>query len=179
VPCTIHCGYYCCWYMLCNTDGKYTKQVLGYGAIQTSIMGSTFGLAFSISNFIFFILICPGTCKIRGMAYGWRTSDNSKQGFVTSFCINIYHRVVHTIFLMVTWLSFLRYVITYNKDKHNRWKLIRNLSKFVDIHRCINLYKGKLYCVWNIYGVRCWILVYVNICLMMYLINFCLCVWWL
>jgi hypothetical protein len=30
-------------------------------------MGSTFGLAFSISHFIFFILICPGTYKIKGV----------------------------------------------------------------------------------------------------------------
>jgi hypothetical protein len=33
-------------------------------------MGSTFGLAFSISYFFFKILICPGTCKIKGSAFG-------------------------------------------------------------------------------------------------------------
>jgi hypothetical protein len=40
-------------------------------------MGSTFGLAFSISHFIFFILICPSTGKIKGPAFGLRTSNNS------------------------------------------------------------------------------------------------------
>jgi hypothetical protein len=57
--------------------------------------------------------------------------------------------MVHTIFLVVTWPSFLHYVITYI-----RRKLIRNLSKFVDVHRCINLYIEKLYCVRNMYSVR-------------------------
>jgi hypothetical protein len=101
------------------------------------------------------------------------------QGFVTSSCVNIYRRVDSSIFLMVTWPSLLCYVITYRKGEQRRQKRIRNLRKFVDVIRCINLHIGKLYCVWNMYGVRWWILVYVNICLMMYLINFCLCVWWL
>jgi hypothetical protein len=39
----IHCDYYCCWYMLCNTDGKYTKQVLDYGA-DVSISNFIYGL---------------------------------------------------------------------------------------------------------------------------------------
>jgi hypothetical protein len=75
-------------------------------------------------------------------------------GFVTSSSVNIYHRVDGSIFLMVTWLGFLRYVSTYSKDEHNRRKLIRNLRKFVDVNRCINLYIKKLYCVRNMYGVR-------------------------
>jgi hypothetical protein len=33
-------------------------------------MGSIFGLAFSISHFIFFILICLGTFNIKGQSYG-------------------------------------------------------------------------------------------------------------
>jgi hypothetical protein len=33
-------------------------------------MGSTFGSAFSISHFVFFILICLGTCNIK-----WQLSD--------------------------------------------------------------------------------------------------------
>jgi hypothetical protein len=49
--------------------------------------------------------------------------------------------------------QFLRHVITYTKDEHSRRKLIRNLRKFVDVHRCINLYIEKLYCVQNIYGI--------------------------
>jgi hypothetical protein len=44
-------------------------------------------------------------------------------------------------------VSFLRYVNTYSKDEHNRRKHIRNLRKIVNVHRCINLYIGKLYCV--------------------------------
>jgi hypothetical protein len=68
--------------------------------------------------------------------------------------MNIYHRAVCTIFLMVTWPSFLRYVITYSKDEHIRQKLIGNLGKFVDVNRCINMYIGKLYCVQNMYDVR-------------------------
>jgi hypothetical protein len=41
-------------------------------------MGSTFGLAFSISHFIlFFILICLGICNIKGATVGLRTSDSS------------------------------------------------------------------------------------------------------
>jgi hypothetical protein len=44
------------------------------------------------------------------------------QGFVTSTCMNIYRRVDGSVFLMVTWPSFLRYVITYYKGEHNRWK---------------------------------------------------------
>jgi hypothetical protein len=67
--------------------------------------------------------------------------------------VNIYRRMVCTIFLMVTWPSFLRYVITYCKDEHSRQKLIRNLSKFVDVNRCINLYIGKLYCIPSMYVV--------------------------
>jgi hypothetical protein len=62
--------------------------------------------------------------------------------------------MVHTILLMITWPSFLRYVITYTKDEQSRWKLIGNLGKFVDVNRYINLYIGKLYCVQNLYGVR-------------------------
>jgi hypothetical protein len=68
--------------------------------------------------------------------------------------MNIYRNVDGSIFLMVTWPSFLHYVITYIKDEHSRWKLIRNLRKFVDVIRCINLYIGKLYCLQNMYGVR-------------------------
>jgi hypothetical protein len=62
--------------------------------------------------------------------------------------------MVCTIFLMVIWSSFPRYVITYNTDEHNRRKLIRNLRQFVDANRCINLYIGKLYYVQNMYDVR-------------------------
>jgi hypothetical protein len=52
-----------------------------------------------------------------------------------------------SIFLMVTCPSFLRYVITYSKGEQPRQKCIRNLRKFVDMIRCINLYIGKLYYV--------------------------------
>jgi hypothetical protein len=55
---------------------------------------------------------------------------------------------------MVTWPNFLCYVIIYIKDEHSRQKLIRNLRKFVDMNRCINLYIGKFYCVRNMYGVN-------------------------
>jgi hypothetical protein len=76
------------------------------------------------------------------------------QGFVTSSCVNIYRHMDGSIFLMVIWPSFLRYVITYCKGKHSRQKRIRNLRKFVDVIRCINLYIGMLYYVRNMYGVR-------------------------
>jgi hypothetical protein len=49
--------------------------------------------------------------------------------------------------------SFLCYVITYSKGEQRRQKHIRNLRKFVDVIRCINLYIGKLYCVQNMYGI--------------------------
>jgi hypothetical protein len=39
--------------------------------------------------------------------------------------------------------NFLCYVITYSKDEHSRWKLIRNLRQIVDVNRCINLYIGN------------------------------------
>jgi hypothetical protein len=42
---TIHCGYYYCSYMLCNTDGKYTKQVLEYDA-DVSISNLNYGFNF-------------------------------------------------------------------------------------------------------------------------------------
>jgi hypothetical protein len=62
VPSTVHCDYYCCWYMLYNTDGKYTNEIREHGADV------------SISNFIygfnFFILICLGVCSIKGPSYG-------------------------------------------------------------------------------------------------------------
>jgi hypothetical protein len=61
--------------------------------------------------------------------------------------MNIYRRVNGSILLMATWLSFLRYVMTYRKGDHNRRKRIRNLRKFVDVIRCINLYIVKLYYV--------------------------------
>jgi hypothetical protein len=141
-------------------------------------MSSTFGLAFSIIHFIFYFNLSRHLQNQMGslrMKNFWQF----QQWFITSSCVNIYRCVVRTIFLMVTWSSFLCYVITYNKDEHSRRKLIRNLGKFVDVHRCINLYIWKLYCVQNMYGVRWWILVYVNMCLMIYLINFCVCVWWL
>jgi hypothetical protein len=61
--------------------------------------------------------------------------------------LRICHFLVRTILLMATSPSFMCYVMTYNKDEQNIWKLIGNLGKFVDINRCINLYIGKLYCV--------------------------------
>jgi hypothetical protein len=142
-------------------------------------MGSTFALAFSISHFIFFYFDLSrhlqhqrGICRMKNLCeFG--------QGIATSICVNIYRRVDGSIFLMLTWPSFLRYVITYYKGEHSKRKRIRNLRKFVDVIRCINLYIRKLYCVRNMYGVQWWILVYVGMCLVMYLINFCLCVWWL
>jgi hypothetical protein len=57
MPSTIHCAYYCCWYILCNTDGRYTKQVLDYGAdisISNFNYGFNFWFSFSISHFILF-----------------------------------------------------------------------------------------------------------------------------
>jgi hypothetical protein len=133
-------------------------------------MGSTFGLVFSLVISYFFILICQGSCKIKGPAYGWRVMI-----IPSRHC----HFMACSILLMITWPSFLCYVITYNKDEQSRQTNIWNLGKFVDVNRCINLYIEKLYCVWNLYGVRWLILVYVNMCLMMYLINFYLYVWWL
>jgi hypothetical protein len=56
--------------MLCNIDGRYTKQVLDYGAdISISNLNYGFNFWFSFFNYsfhIFFIFICPGTCKIKG-----------------------------------------------------------------------------------------------------------------
>jgi hypothetical protein len=49
-PGTIHCGYYCCGYMLCNTDGKYRKQVLEHGA-DISISNFNYGFNFWFSFF--------------------------------------------------------------------------------------------------------------------------------
>jgi hypothetical protein len=59
--------------MLCNTDGKYTKQTLNYGAdlgIPNFNYGFNFWFSFSITHFIFFILIYPGTCNIKGADVG-------------------------------------------------------------------------------------------------------------
>jgi hypothetical protein len=47
---TIHCGYYYCWYMLCNANGKYTKHVLDYGA-DVSISNFNYGFNFYFSFF--------------------------------------------------------------------------------------------------------------------------------
>jgi hypothetical protein len=44
-PGTIHCDYYCCWCMLCNADGRYTKQVIDYGA-DVSISNFNYGFNF-------------------------------------------------------------------------------------------------------------------------------------
>jgi hypothetical protein len=143
------------------------------------IMGSTFGLVFSISHFIFFNFDLSRHLQHQRGIWWMKNLCQFHQGFVTFSCINIYHHVDGSIFLMVTWPKFLRYVITYHKGEHNRQKRIRNLRKLLDVHRCINLYIGKFYCVRNMYDVRWSILVYVNMCLMMYLINLCLCVWWL
>jgi hypothetical protein len=142
-------------------------------------MGSNFGLAFCISHFTVFYFDLSRHLRNQRASIRMKNLWQFHQGFVTSSCMNIYRLMVCTILLMVTWPSFLCYVITYNKDEQSRWKLIRNFWKFVDFKRCINLYIGKLYCVWNLFGVQCWILIYVNMYLMMYLINFCLCVWWL
>jgi hypothetical protein len=162
-------------------------------------MGSTFGLAFQlVIIYIFFILICSTTCNIKGASVGWRISVSTIKAltlphvwiYISVWTVP-YSRWSHGPVSCAMWLhtarasnaggcpSFLRYVITYSKGEQRRWKHIRNLRKFVDVIRCINLYIEKLYCVWNMYGIRWWILVYVNMCLMMYLINFYLCVWWL
>jgi hypothetical protein len=132
--------------MLCNTDEKYTKHVLDYGA-DVNISNFNFGLAFSISYFIYFYFYLSshmqhqrGICRMKNFC-------QYHQGFVTSSCMNIYHRVDGSTFLMVTWPSFLSYVITYSKGEHSRRKCIKNLRKIVDVIRCINLYIEKLYCV--------------------------------
>jgi hypothetical protein len=52
-----------------NTQSKSLNMVLTEVS-QTSIMGSTFGLAICISHFIFFILLCPATCKMKGPGFG-------------------------------------------------------------------------------------------------------------
>jgi hypothetical protein len=116
-------------------------------------MGSTFSLAFCISHFIFCFALFRNLQNQR-VSFQMTNLLQFHQGFVTSSCVNIYRLVVSSILLMVTWPSFLRYVITYNKNDHNRQTLIRNLRQFVDVIRCINLYIGKLYCVLNMYGVR-------------------------
>jgi hypothetical protein len=136
-------------------------------------MGSTFGLAFSISQFIFFYFDLSRHLQQQRAVLRMNNLWQFHQGFATSSCMYIYRLMVRTIVLMVKWPSLLRYVNTYNKDKQSRWKLMGNLGKFVDVNRYINLYIG------NLYGVWWWILVYMNMCLMMYLINFCLCIWWL
>jgi hypothetical protein len=65
--------------MLCNTDGKYTKQVFDYGAdvsISNFNYGFNFWFNFSISHFIYFF-IRPGTYNIKGAAVGRRTFVSS------------------------------------------------------------------------------------------------------
>jgi hypothetical protein len=116
-------------------------------------MSSTFSLAFSISHFIYFYFYLSRHLQHQRGRCWLKNFRQFHQGFVTSSCVNIYHRMDGSIFLMVTWPSFMCYVTTYTKYEHNRRKLIRNLRKFVDIHRCINLYIRKLYCVQNMYGV--------------------------
>jgi hypothetical protein len=82
-------------------------------------VGSTFGLAFCISHFIFFLF-----CFVHAPA-------KSKGQLLDEELATIPSRICH--FLMQeyisprgvfhtpeTWPSFLRYVITYNKDDHNR-----------------------------------------------------------
>jgi hypothetical protein len=49
----IHYGYYVCWYMLCNTDGKYTKQINEHGG-NVSISNLNYRFIFSLSHIIIF-----------------------------------------------------------------------------------------------------------------------------
>jgi hypothetical protein len=60
--------------MLCNTDGKYIKHViLDFGAdVGILNFNYRFNFWFYIFQLVisFFILICPGTCNIKGAAVG-------------------------------------------------------------------------------------------------------------
>jgi hypothetical protein len=47
---TIHCDYYYCWYMLCNTNVKYTNQILEHGA-DVSISNFNYGFNYWLSFF--------------------------------------------------------------------------------------------------------------------------------
>jgi hypothetical protein len=47
---TIHCDYYVCRYMLCNTDGKYTKTILEHG-VDLSISNLNNGFRFLFNFF--------------------------------------------------------------------------------------------------------------------------------
>jgi hypothetical protein len=58
--------------MLCNSVGKYTKQIFEYG-VDVSISNFNYGfkgLAFVLVISYFFVLLCPGTCTIKGPAFG-------------------------------------------------------------------------------------------------------------
>jgi hypothetical protein len=138
-------------------------------------MGSTFGLAFSLSHFIFlfWFVLTPATSK------GPLTDEQ---------IMIIPARLCH--FLMCEYISprgayhvfdghMAQFPALCDYIEQGWAKQLETQRKFVDLYRCINLYIGNLYHIWNLYDVRWWILVYVNMCLMMYLINLCLCVWWL
>jgi hypothetical protein len=42
---TVHCGYYVYWYMLCNTNEKYTKAIIEHGD-DVSISNLNYGFSF-------------------------------------------------------------------------------------------------------------------------------------
>jgi hypothetical protein len=48
-------------------------------------------------------------------------------------------------------------------------KHLETHRKFVDFYRFLDMFIWNLYGVRNLYGIRWWILVHVNMCLMMYI----------
>jgi hypothetical protein len=79
--------------MLCNTDRKYTKQVLEYGA-EVSISNFNYGfkgLAFCISHFIFFLF-----CFLQAPAQSKGQLSDEQLAIITS-------RICH--FLMRDYIS--------------------------------------------------------------------------
>jgi hypothetical protein len=83
-------------------------------------MGSTFGLAFQlVILYIFYFDLFNHLQHQRGICR-MKNFCQYHQGFDTSSCVNICLCVDGSIFPMVTWPSFLRYVITYSKGKQRR-----------------------------------------------------------
>jgi hypothetical protein len=85
--------------MLCNTDEKYTKQIVEHGA-NVSISNLNHGFNFWFSFFPrsfhnFFILICPDALQHQ-RAFLWiKNFGQFQQCFVTSSSVNIYRIVVY------------------------------------------------------------------------------------
>jgi hypothetical protein len=68
-PDTVHYDYYCCWYILCNTDGKYIKEILEHD-VDVSFSNFNYGFNFWFSiflshfiNFLFWFVQPPTTSK--------------------------------------------------------------------------------------------------------------------